>query len=80
MQLLRWNQEKLKDHRTGHQDEARLIADKGLDAASHSRASGGWIKMFLTSPLIEQALALKTPRQASMSVMGIYRKGTEPYF
>jgi len=35
---------------------ASLLSDGGLDAANHNRASGGGRRMFLTSPLIEQAL------------------------
>jgi hypothetical protein len=58
MQLLRWNQAKPKGHRTKHENQASLVGDKGLDAANHSRASGGGRTMFLTSPLIEQAIAL----------------------
>jgi hypothetical protein len=62
MEPLRWNEAKPKDHRTKHENQACLVADKGLDVANYSRASGGGRKMFLTSPLIdliEQALALK---------------------
>jgi hypothetical protein len=32
--------------------------------------------MFLTSPLIDQAVTLKTPRQGMMGVMGIFRQVT----
>jgi hypothetical protein len=58
MHWLRWKQIKTKDHRAGHQNQASLIADMGLDAANHNRASGGRRKMSLTSPLIEQAITL----------------------
>jgi hypothetical protein len=58
MEPLRWNEAKPKDHRTKHENQACLEADKGLDVANYSRASGGGRKMFLTSPLIDQAIAL----------------------
>src|ERR1035437_5364542 len=60
MEPLRWNEAKPKDHRTKHENQACLEADKGLDVANYSRASGGGRKMFLTSPLIDQAITLKT--------------------
>jgi len=63
MQLLRWNKAKPKDHRAGHENQASVIADKVRDAANHSCTSGGGRKMFLTSPLIEQAI---TPTTRSM--------------
>jgi hypothetical protein len=59
MQLLRWNKSKTKNHRAGHKTRASLISDKGLEAANHNRASGARRRMFLTSPLIEQAVTLK---------------------
>jgi hypothetical protein len=62
MEPLRWNEAKPKDHRTKHENQACLVADKGLDVANYSRASGGGRKMFLTSPLIEQAIALTENR------------------
>src|ERR1700693_2202339 len=65
MEPLRWNEAKPKDHRTKHENQACLVADKGLDVANYSRASGGGRKMFLTSPLIDQAISLKTPGQAA---------------
>jgi hypothetical protein len=49
-------QSKTKKHGAGHKTRASLISDKGLDAVNHNRASGGGKTMFLTSPLIEQAL------------------------
>src|ERR1700734_512166 len=60
MEPLRWNEAKPKDHRTKHENQACLVADKGLDVANYSRTSGGERKMFLTSPLIDlidQAIA-----------------------
>src|SRR6202035_3776794 len=62
MEPLRWNEAKPKDHRTKHENQACLVADKGLDVANYSRASGGGRKMFLTSPLIDQAFALTENR------------------
>jgi hypothetical protein len=56
MEPLRWNEAKPKDHRTKHENQACLVADKGLDVANYTRASGGGRKMFLTSPLIDQAI------------------------
>jgi hypothetical protein len=50
-------QSKTRNHRATHKTRASLISDKGLDAANHNRASGAGRRMFLTSPLIEQALA-----------------------
>src|SRR5215467_531176 len=58
MPLLRWNKAKPKDHTARHQNRASLIADKGRDAANHRRTSGRGRRMSLTSPLIEQAIAL----------------------
>src|SRR6267142_4302397 len=57
MQLLRWS--KAKPETTGQDTrlEPSLLSDKGLDAANHNRASGGGRRMFLTSLLIEQAIA-----------------------
>ena len=57
MEPLRWNEAKPKDHRTKHENQACLVADKGLDVANYSRASGEGRRMFLTSPLIDQAFA-----------------------
>ena len=53
-------QSKTENHRAGHKTRASPISDKGLDAANHNRASGGGRKMFLTSPLIEQAIGILT--------------------
>jgi hypothetical protein len=51
----------------------RLSSLTGLDAANHIRASGGGRKMFLTSPLIEQAITLvdvsAAPRRVANSSM-----------
>jgi len=58
MQLLRWSKAKPQNHRARHKTRASLLSDKGLDAANHNRASGGGRRLFLTSPLIEQAIAL----------------------
>src|ERR1700688_1193181 len=63
MEPLRWNEAKPKDHRTKHENQACLVADKGLHVANYSRASGGGRKMFLTSPLIDQDISLKHPCQ-----------------
>ena len=49
-------QSKTPNHRARHKTRASLLSDKGLDAANHNRASGGGRRMFLTSPLIEQAI------------------------
>src|ERR1700687_4055840 len=58
MQLLRWS--KAKPETTGQDTRLeRHSSDKGLDAGNHNRASGGGRRMFLTSPLIEPAIALK---------------------
>jgi hypothetical protein len=46
---------------------------EGLDGANHTRAPGGGKTMFLTSPFIDQAIALKTPFKGSMSVIAILR-------
>ena len=51
-------QSKTPNHRARHKTRASLLSDKGLDAANHNRASGGGRRMFLTSPLIEQAITL----------------------
>src|SRR5260370_15616237 len=51
-------QSKTRNHRARHKTRASLLSDKGLDAENHNRASGGGRRMFLTSPLIEQAIAL----------------------
>jgi hypothetical protein len=67
MQLLTWS--KAKPETTGQ--DARLephSSDKGLDAANHDRASGGGRRMFLTSPLIEQAITLIDPGSAKESL------------
>src|ERR1700693_2366310 len=71
MEPLRWNEAKPKDHRTKHENQACLVADKGLDVANYSRASGGGRKMFLTSPLIDQAITLKTPTSAALRTFPI---------
>src|SRR5580704_17202192 len=53
-------QSKTPNHRARHKTRAALLSDKGLDAANHYRASGGGRRMFLTSPLIEQAITPHT--------------------
>ena len=35
MEPLRWNEAKPKDHRTKHENQACLVADKGLDVANY---------------------------------------------
>src|SRR2546428_9652210 len=56
-------QSKTRNHRARHKTRASLLSDKGLDAANHNRASGGGRRIFLTSPLIEQAWLLKNSFQ-----------------
>src|SRR5712691_10204573 len=53
-------QSKTPNHSARHKTRASLLSDKGLDAANHNRASGGGRRMFLTSPLIEQAFTPTT--------------------
>src|SRR6266849_8058497 len=65
-------QSKTPNHRARHKTRASLISDKGLDAANHNRASGGGRRMFLTSPLIEQAIARFD--RLSLSATGILDK------
>src|ERR1022692_1338928 len=67
MEPLRWNEAKPKDHRTKHENQACLVADKGLDVANYSRASGGGRKMFLTSPLQELGQQLLSNQQPSLA-------------
>src|ERR1700722_791327 len=76
MEPLRWNEAKPKDHRTKHENQACLVADKGLDVANYSRASGGGRKMFLTSPLIDQGdkLAENWADFRSKRVIEIFRQ------
>jgi hypothetical protein len=50
MQLLRWNHQGTTLHE-------RLLWSEGLDVANQNRASGADRKMFLTCPLIEQAIS-----------------------
>ena len=80
MQLLRWNKAKPKDHRTKHENQASLVADKGLDVANHNGTSGGGRNMFLTSLLIDQAIAQScavcSPFRGSMSVIAIFRQSS----
>src|SRR5712692_1539360 len=59
---------KTRNHRARHKTRASLLSDKGLDAANHNRASGGGSRMFLTSPLIEQAITLTTPINEYMTI------------
>src|SRR5437867_11136669 len=66
-------QSKTRNHRARHKTRASLLSDKGLDAANHNCASGGGRRMFLTSPLIEQAFTLTTPVN---SAAGIHRTAT----
>jgi hypothetical protein len=61
LQLLRWKQSKTRNLGARHKIRASLISDKGLDAANHNRASGAGRRMFLTSPLIEQAITRFDP-------------------
>src|SRR5437667_2590019 len=58
MQLLRWNN---AEPTPGPDTRPASSMVQGLDAAEKIRASGVGRKMFLTSPLIEQALAFQTP-------------------
>jgi hypothetical protein len=64
---------KTKNHRARHKTRASLISDKGLDAANHHRASGGGRKMFLTSPLIEQAITRFEPQSGILSEIRMFR-------
>src|SRR5436309_9690250 len=57
MQLLRWNN---AEPTPGPDTRPASSMVQGLDAAEKIRASGVGRKMFLTSPLIEQPIALKT--------------------
>jgi len=57
MNLLRWNNAKPTP---GPDTRPASSMVQGLDVAEKIRASGVGRKMFLTSPLIEQAFALKT--------------------
>ena len=66
MEPLRWNEAKPKDHRTKHENQACLVADKGLDVANYSRASGGGRKMFLISPLTDQAIAVRREKAGDL--------------
>src|SRR6266480_6240360 len=55
MQLLRWN-----NPGAGHQ-ASLFHGERGWMSRNKTCASGGGRKMFLTSPFIDQAFALKTP-------------------
>ena len=58
MELTRWNN---TDPNPGPRPQTSVFrGNKGLDVASKNRASGEARRMFLTSPYIDQALALKT--------------------
>ena len=70
-------QSKTRNHRARHQARASLLSDKGLDAANHDRASGGGRRMFLTSPLIELAIARIDER--STCAMAILRQPSTRY-
>src|SRR6266700_4703488 len=57
MEPMRWNN---ADPNPGARPQTSVFrGDKGLDVANQTRASGGGRKMFLTSPYIEQAIALR---------------------
>src|SRR6266566_4887972 len=72
MEPMRWNN---ADPNPGARPQTSVFrGDKGLDVANQNRASGGGRKMFLTSPYIDQALALTT---RSMSAMAILRQQRE---
>src|SRR6266700_5003493 len=56
MEPMRWNN---ADPNPGARPQTSVFrGDKGLDVANQNRASGGGRKMFLTSPYIDQAIAL----------------------
>jgi hypothetical protein len=58
MELLRWNN---ADSNSGAQPQTSVFrSDKGLDVANKNRAYGEGRRMFLTSLLIEKAIAPTT--------------------
>ena len=71
-------QSKTRTHRARHKTRASLLSDQGLDAANHHRASGGGRRMFLTSPLIEQAIAqvcaFCSPQSGILSAIAIFQQ------
>jgi hypothetical protein len=62
MQLLRWNT-------SGHNATRAPLRSVGLDIANQTRSSGAGRKMFLTYPLIDQAITLKSPQAADLRAM-----------
>jgi len=49
---------------------------EGLDVANPTRVSGAGRKMFLTGPLIEQAITRFDPETGILSEMAIFRQST----
>jgi len=67
-----------QDQRAKRQNRTPRIADRGWKSRKSFSTSGQGRKMFLTSPLIEQALAqacaVCSPKTGTMSVMGMSRQ------
>src|SRR2546422_6475385 len=78
-QTKRWNpdgttQDLTHDQRIKKQNRTPPIADRGWKSRKSFSTSGRGRKMFLTSPLIDQAFTLKTTAQGSMSSMAVFRQ------